>query len=144
MTRYSDLPEMNIVDHLGPHVLARLLLRYLHFILPDSLKCENDILKESLIASEHQTPYIPNHELIAVAFQNNLTPFIITHIHQPPTVKITADRRSFLKGIFPPAVLAPGSLTGKMRQNGTHWEVEVMGSVKVCPGKFEQMFQVIT
>ena len=103
----------------------------------DPQKCENDILKESLIASEHQAPFVPNHELMAVAFQNNSTPFIITHVRQPPTVKITADRRSFLKGIFPPTRLTRRSLTGKMKQNSTHWEVEVTGSVEECPGEFE-------
>ncbi|KAK7090882.1 uncharacterized protein [Littorina saxatilis] len=100
----------------------------------DPQKCENDILKESLVASEHQKPYNPNHDLIAVALHNSSTPFIITHLRQPPTVRITADKRSFLNGIFPSATLTPGSLTGKMAQNDTHWIVEVTGRVEKCPG----------
>ncbi|KAL8578327.1 hypothetical protein ACOMHN_031701 [Nucella lapillus] len=100
----------------------------------DPQKCENDILKESLITGQHQSPYSPDLQLMAVAFQNTSTPFIITRIHTPPTVRITTDRRSFLKGIFPAAILTAGSLTGRMTQNETHWTVEVMGSVNKCPG----------
>ena len=109
-------------------------IKHTLFLPTDPQKCENDILKESVIAGEHQSPYRPNHDLRAVAFHNVSTPFIITRLHQPPTVTIAADRRSFLKAIFPAAIVKVDSLTGRMSQNSTHWTVEVMGSVQQCPG----------
>lgn len=105
----------------------------------DPRKCNEEVLKDCVVTTDI-LPYRPNHDLLAVAVSNSTTTFVVTRLHQPPTIKITAregphgSRGSFLRGLFPWAVLKAESLTGKMTQNQTHWTVEVEGSVEHCPG----------
>ncbi|KAK7482892.1 hypothetical protein BaRGS_00025925, partial [Batillaria attramentaria] len=96
---------------------------------------EAQLLKDSIMVdNQRQEPYTPDNDILAVAFQNKSLPFIITHPNHPPTVRITANKRSFLRQLFPEAVLQEGSLSGNMRHNTTHWIIEVSGTVKECPG----------
>ncbi|KAL5005489.1 hypothetical protein ScPMuIL_018945 [Solemya velum] len=96
--------------------------------------CDDEILKDVVIATELEGPYDENTELLALQLGDRN--YAVTNKSIAPHIRIWIEKdQSILKNLYPDTRLLEDSFLGNMDHNSTHWIVNVSGELQSCPGR---------
>ncbi|KAJ8309938.1 hypothetical protein KUTeg_011803 [Tegillarca granosa] len=95
--------------------------------------CEDDVLKDTVVVSDSDDPYTPIPDYIGLNHSDST--YTVYHKKELTSIRLGVDQHSsILSYLYPPAVLRPGTLSGSIVHNTSHWILTTQGFIKTCPG----------